>query len=64
MSNDVLVSALAMLVPIVTVTVSLGALIVWILMWNRGRRRRRLSHLLFRGGAQGGNLETRSAHVQ
>src|SRR5437879_6790044 len=37
MSQEILVPALALLVPIVSVTVSLGALIIWILGWYRRR---------------------------
>ena len=37
MSNDVLIPALGMLIPILSVTVSLGALIVWIVVWYRRR---------------------------
>jgi hypothetical protein len=38
MSQEILIPALAMLVPIVSVTVSLGALIVWIVVWYRRRK--------------------------
>ena len=37
MSSETLVPALAMLIPILTVTVSLAALIIWILVWHRRR---------------------------
>jgi hypothetical protein len=36
MSDDLL-GALALLIPIISVTVSLGALIIWILVWHRRR---------------------------
>jgi hypothetical protein len=39
MSQEILVPALSMLVPIISVTVSLGALIVWIVVWYRRRMR-------------------------
>lgn len=35
--EEVLVPTLAMLIPLLTVTVSLGALIVWIVVWHRRR---------------------------
>ena len=54
MANEDLVPALGLLIPIITVTVSLGALIVWIVAWSR----RRVSHLLFRRRAQGGGAKT------
>ena len=37
MSHEDLIPALGLLIPIVTVTVSLGALIVWIVVWHRRR---------------------------
>ena len=37
MSHEILVPVLALLIPIVSVTVSLGALIVWIVVWYRRR---------------------------
>jgi hypothetical protein len=37
MSDEILIPALSMLVPIVSVTVSLSALIVWIVVWYRRR---------------------------
>jgi hypothetical protein len=37
MSHDVLPDVLALLTPILSVTVSLGALIVWIVVWYRRR---------------------------
>lgn len=37
MSHDDLIPALGLLVPILTVSVSLGALIVWIVVWYRRR---------------------------
>ncbi len=37
MSHDELIPALGLLVPIIAVTVSLGALIVWIVAWYRRR---------------------------
>jgi len=37
MSNENLIPALGLLIPIITVTVSLGALIVWIVAWYRRR---------------------------
>src|SRR5437764_13252246 len=37
MSQKILIPALSMLIPILTVTVSLAALIVWIVMWYRRR---------------------------
>jgi hypothetical protein len=37
MSNENLSSVLALLVPIISVTASLGALIVWIVVWYRRR---------------------------
>src|ERR1700693_3894536 len=37
MSHEILIPALSMLIPIVTVTLSLGALIIWILVWHRRR---------------------------
>jgi hypothetical protein len=39
MSNETLIPALSLLIPILSVTVSLGALIVWIVVWNRRRMR-------------------------
>ena len=39
MSHEILVPALTMLVPIVSVAMSLGALIVWIVVWYRRRMR-------------------------
>ena len=37
MSNEGLIPAMAMLIPILSITVSLGALIVWIVVWYRRR---------------------------
>ena len=37
MANDNLIPALGLLIPIISVTVSLGALIVWIVSWSRRR---------------------------
>src|SRR5215471_8700888 len=37
MSNENLIPALGLLIPIIAVTVSLAALIVWIVMWYRRR---------------------------
>ena len=37
MSQEVLIPMLGMLIPILSVTVSLAALIVWIVMWHRRR---------------------------
>src|ERR1700751_3697877 len=37
MSHDDLIPALGLLVPILTVSVSLGALIIWIVVWYRRR---------------------------
>lgn len=37
MSHENLIPALSLLIPIITVTVSLGALIVWIVAWYRRR---------------------------
>jgi len=37
MSNENLIPALGLLIPIISVTVSLGALIVWIVVWYRRR---------------------------
>ena len=37
MSNENLIPALGLLIPILSVTVSLAALIVWIVMWYRRR---------------------------
>lgn len=37
MSDETLIPALSMLIPILSVTVSLGALIVWIVVWHRRR---------------------------
>jgi hypothetical protein len=37
MSQESLIPAMAMLIPIISVTVSLGALIVWIVVWYRRR---------------------------
>ena len=39
MSNENLIPALSLLIPILSVTVSLGALIVWIVVWHRRRMR-------------------------
>jgi len=39
MSTDALLSVMALLIPIISVTVSLGALIVWIVVWHRRRVR-------------------------
>lgn len=38
MSHEILVPALSMLIPIASVTMSLGALIVWIVVWYRRRK--------------------------
>src|SRR5438034_11745070 len=38
MSTDPLLPAMALLIPIISVTVSLGALIVWIVVWYRRRK--------------------------
>jgi uncharacterized protein DUF6249 len=39
MSNEnLIIPALGLLIPIITVTVSLGALIVWIVVWHRRRK--------------------------
>ncbi len=38
MSHEILIPALSMLIPIATVTMSLGALIVWIVVWYRRRK--------------------------
>ena len=35
MSDNLISSVMALLIPILTVTVSLGALIVWIIVWHR-----------------------------
>src|SRR5215831_13081440 len=37
MSNENLIPVMALLIPIISVTVSLGALIVWIVVWYRRR---------------------------
>jgi Domain of unknown function (DUF6249) len=37
MSHETFIAALAMLIPIVSVTVSLSALIIWIVVWHRRR---------------------------
>jgi len=37
MSNDNLIPALSLLIPIISVTVSLAAVIVWIVVWYRRR---------------------------
>jgi len=37
MSNEGLIPAMAMLIPILSITVSLGVLIVWIVVWYRRR---------------------------
>jgi hypothetical protein len=37
MSNELLIPVVAMLIPIISVTVSLAALIVWIVVWYRRR---------------------------
>lgn len=37
MSLEMMSTAMALLIPIVSVTVSLGALIVWIVVWHRRR---------------------------
>src|SRR5215470_7000263 len=37
MSNENLIPVLGLLIPIISVTVSLGALIVWIVVWYRRR---------------------------
>jgi hypothetical protein len=37
MSNEGLIPAMAMLIPILSIVVSLGALIVWIVVWYRRR---------------------------
>ena len=37
MSHEVLFGTMALLIPILSVTVSLGALIVWIVVWHRRR---------------------------
>src|ERR1700745_2440484 len=39
MSQEKLIEAMALLIPILSVTVSLGALIVWIVVWHRRRMR-------------------------
>ena len=39
MSTDTLLPVMALLIPIISVTVSLGALIVWIVVWYRRRMR-------------------------
>src|SRR6266481_5374151 len=39
MSTDALLPVMALLIPIISVTVSLGALIVWIVVWYRRRMR-------------------------
>jgi len=38
MSQEILYTALSMLIPIASVTMSLGALIVWIVVWYRRRK--------------------------
>src|SRR5256885_16844479 len=38
MAQEVLIPALSMLIPIASVTMSLGARIVWFVVWYRGRR--------------------------
>jgi hypothetical protein len=38
MSDENLIPALGLLIPIISVTVSLGALIVWIVLWSRRRK--------------------------
>jgi hypothetical protein len=38
MSQENTIQAMALLIPILSVTVSLAALIVWIVVWYRGRR--------------------------
>src|SRR5215470_9026454 len=38
MSNENLIPVLGLLIPIISVTVSLGALIVWIVVWYRRRK--------------------------
>ena len=37
MSHDNLIPALSLLIPIISVTVSLAAVIVWIVVWHRRR---------------------------
>jgi hypothetical protein len=37
MSNENLIPVLGLMIPIISVTVSLGALIVWIVVWSRRR---------------------------
>ena len=37
MANEDFIPALGLMIPIITVTVSLGALIVWIVAWSRRR---------------------------
>jgi Domain of unknown function (DUF6249) len=37
MTSDTLIASLALLIPILSVTVSLGALIIWIVVWHRRR---------------------------
>src|SRR6516162_4306507 len=37
MANEDFIPALGLLIPIISVTVSLGALIVWIVAWSRRR---------------------------
>jgi hypothetical protein len=37
MSHETFIAALAMLIPILSVTVSLSALIIWIVVWHRRR---------------------------
>jgi hypothetical protein len=39
MPQEKLIEAMALLIPILSVTVSLGALIVWIVVWHRRRMR-------------------------
>ncbi|HWS63725.1 MAG TPA: DUF6249 domain-containing protein [Steroidobacteraceae bacterium] len=39
MSTEPLVPVMALLIPIISVTVSLGALIIWIVVWHRRRVR-------------------------
>src|SRR2546421_8554610 len=38
MAQEILIPALSMLIPIASVTMSLGALIVWIVVWYRRRK--------------------------
>jgi hypothetical protein len=39
MSDEILVPALSLLIPIVSVAASMGALIIWIVVWHRRRLR-------------------------